>query len=123
MTSTSRTVLVVEDESVIRMYAVALLEDAGFDVLAAKDSEAALAVLADHPDVDVLLTDVRMPGRMDGLALIGKVKRDRPEIRAIVVSGNVSAAEALRAGAVKFVPKPYLAHSIVGAVRATMPPD
>jgi two-component system, response regulator PdtaR len=67
-----------------------------------------------------VLTDVEMPGRMDGLGLVGQVRRDRPSIRSIVVSGSASAKDAIIAGAAAFVPKPYLANAIVGAVFETL---
>ena len=65
-----QTILFVEDEAIIRMDSIGMLEAAGFRVLEAEDSAEALAILADHDEIDVLVTDVRMPGPMDGLALV-----------------------------------------------------
>lgn len=113
------TVLVVEDEFLIRMSAVDTLQDAGYRVLEAQDSAEALDVLAQHDEVSILLTDVQMPGRMDGLALVTWVQLNNPAIRAIVVSGNATAAEAGQAGASSFISKPYLASTIVKAVHDT----
>jgi CheY-like chemotaxis protein len=118
--ATQRTILVVEDEFFIRMSAVATLEDAGFVVLEAKNSLEALDILSLHLEISVLMTDVRMPGLMDGLALVAQVKIDHPAIRSIVVSSNSSAAQARNAGASGFVAKPYLANTIVQAVRDTV---
>jgi DNA-binding NtrC family response regulator len=118
--STQRTILVVEDEFFIRMSAVATLQDAGFCVLEARNSLEALDTLSRHSETDVLMTDVRMPGLMDGLALVAQVQIDHPAIRSIVVSGNASAEQARNAGASGFVAKPYLAKTIVQAVRDTM---
>ena len=118
--STQRTILVVEDEFLIRMSAVATLEDAGFLVHEAQNSGEALEVLSRHSEINVLMTDVRMPGLMDGLALIAQVRIDHPAIRSIVVSGNVSAEQARKAGAFGFVAKPYLAKTIVQAVHDTL---
>jgi DNA-binding NtrC family response regulator len=115
-----QTILVVEDEVFIRMSAVASLEDAGFAVHDAKDSAEALRVLAQHDDISVMLTDVRMPGMMDGLELVAAVQRDYPAIRAIVASGNSTAAQASKAGAVGFIPKPYMAQTMVQAVLDTL---
>ena len=115
-----RTILVVEDEPFIRMSAVATLEDAGFWVLEAPNSAEALEVLSRHPEVSIMITDVRMPGLMDGLALVARVVLDRPEIRSIVVSGNATAAEASHAGALGFIPKPYLGQTMVQAVHDTV---
>jgi DNA-binding NtrC family response regulator len=115
-----QTILVVEDEVFIRMSAVASLEDAGFAVHDAKDSAEALRVLAQHDDISLMLTDVRMPGMMDGLELVAAVQRDYPAIRAIVASGNSTAAQASKAGAVGFIPKPYMAQTMVQAVQDTL---
>jgi CheY-like chemotaxis protein len=110
------TILVVEDEFFIRMSAVAALEDEGFVVLAAKNGAEALEVLLRHSETNILMTDVRMPGPMDGLALIAQVQIDHPAIRSIVVSGNATAEQARNAGASGFVAKPYLATTMVQAV-------
>ena len=111
-----RTVLVVEDELFIRMSAVGALQDEGFLVLEAKNSDEALNVLSRHSETSILMTDVRMPGPMDGLALVAQVHVEHPEICSIVVSGNSSAEEARNAGAFGFVAKPYLTRTMVQAV-------
>lgn len=118
-----RTILVVEDEVLIRMSAVATLEDAGYFVLEAQNSADALEILTRHPEVSIMVTDVRMPGLMDGLALVAQVNIDRPDIRSIVVSGHTSAMQASDAGAMGFLPKPYLAQTIVQAVHDTVTRD
>jgi CheY-like chemotaxis protein len=111
-----QTILVVEDELFIRMSAVGILQDEGFLVLEAMNSAEALDVLLRHAETNILMTDVRMPGRMDGLALVAQVQIDHPSIRSIVVSGNASAEQARNAGASGFVAKPYLAKTMVQAV-------
>jgi DNA-binding NtrC family response regulator len=88
--------------------------------LQAKDSAEALKILSRHPEISILMTDVRMPGTMDGLALIAQVCIDYPIIRAIVVSANASAEQASDAGALGFVAKPYLAQTMVQAVHDTV---
>ncbi len=118
--ASNTSILVVEDEPIIRMFAVVTLEDAGFCVLDAQDSDEALDVLSRHPEIGVMVTDVRMPGPMDGLALVARVQRDHPAIRSIVVSGNATAEQAGNAGALCFVAKPYLPQAIVQAVQKTM---
>ena len=111
-----QTILVVEDELFIRMSAVGILQDEGFLVLEAMNSAEALDVLLRHAETNILMTDVRMPGLMDGLALVAQVQIDHPSIRSIVVSGNASAEQARNAGASGFVAKPYLAKTMVQAV-------
>ena len=110
------TVLVVEDELFIRMSAVGALEDEGFLVLEAKNSADALNVLSRHSETNILMTDVRMPGSMDGLALVARVQIDHPKICSIVVSSNASAEQARNAGAFGFVAKPYLLKTMIQAV-------
>ncbi|MDQ2860114.1 MAG: response regulator, partial [Pseudomonadota bacterium] len=67
------TVLVVEDEGLVRLDAVEILRDAGYAVVEAANAEQALAVVAGGGAVDVLFTDINMPGRMDGLELARRV--------------------------------------------------
>jgi len=114
------TILVVEDEVLIRMSTVATLEDAGFWVLEAQNGAEALEVLSRHSEVSIMMTDVRMPGLLDGLALVARVRIDHPAIRSIVVSGHTTAMEASDAGAMGFLPKPYMAHTMVQAVHDTV---
>ncbi|HWY62331.1 MAG TPA: response regulator [Rhizomicrobium sp.] len=116
-----QTVLVVEDEALIRMSTVALLEDAGLCVLEAANSAEALHILGQHGEISVLVTDVRMPGVMDGLALVSRVQRDHPIIRSVVVSANTNASEAYRAGAARFIAKPYLVQNVIQAVLSLVP--
>jgi DNA-binding NtrC family response regulator len=115
-----RTILVVEDEALIRMSTVAILEDAGFWVLEAQNGAEALDLLSRHSEISIMMTDVRMPGVPDGLALVAQVHIDHPDIRSIVVSGDATAIQASNAGAIGFLPKPYMAHTMVQAVHDTM---
>ena len=61
-----RAVLVVEDEGIIRMFAAGALQDAGYQVLEAQDAAEPLEILARNPEISLLVTDVRMPGELDG---------------------------------------------------------
>jgi DNA-binding NtrC family response regulator len=111
-----QTVLIVEDEILIRMSSAATLEDAGFRTLEAGNTAEALQMLLANSDISLLMTDVRLPGEMDGLDLVELVRRNHPGIRSMVVSGTTSAADASNAGALGFLPKPYMAHSLVLAM-------
>jgi CheY-like chemotaxis protein len=109
------TVLVVDDEALVRMMVVEALEDAGYRVLEAGDSQEALEMLREHGDrVQVLMTDVHMPGEKNGIALVQEVEREYPNIRSIVVSGKALRDEV--PSATIFVPKPYCYKVIVEAV-------
>lgn len=111
------TVLLVEDEGIIRMASAAILEDAGYGVLEAVDAEEALAILNDHPEVDVVVTDVQMPGKLNGLKLVEVIAHDYPRVQTLVTSGLASLKEARESGAAKFLTKPYTAAGIQSAVR------
>ena len=112
-----QTILFVEDEAFLRMHSVEMLEAAGFRVLEAQNGSEALEILANRGDVSVLVTDVRMPGPMDGLDLVAQVRRDNPALPSIVVSGTTSADDAYGAGARDFIPKPYFDDIMLGAIR------
>jgi CheY-like chemotaxis protein len=115
------TVLVVEDELLIRICSVATLENAGYRVLEADNSAEALAILARPNVVAIFMTDVRMPGEMNGLGLVARVRVDRPDIRSVVVSANVTSEEACNAGAVGMIMKLFTAETLglLSAIRST----
>jgi CheY-like chemotaxis protein len=109
------TILVVEDEVLVRIALAETLRDEGFSVLEAANADEALAVLASSTPLDVVLTDVNMPGSLDGVALGRHVRATRPGLKVIVVSGRVLpevAAEAADA----FLGKPYEPASIVRTI-------
>ena len=99
--------LVAEDELILRMYAADLLVDAGFDVLEAGTAMDALAQLTDHPEVSLLLTDIQMPGPIDGFMLAHECARRWPHIAVIVCSGRVRPAAGTLPAGTRFVAKPY----------------
>jgi two-component system, response regulator PdtaR len=114
--TSSSTILLTEDEPVIRLGTSAMLEDAGYRVLEAGDASEALVLLSQHPEISLVLTDVQMPGAIDGLALVCIIQADYPKIRSIVTSGRSGSPEARQCGAAKFLPKPYTARTIQAAV-------
>jgi signal transduction histidine kinase/CheY-like chemotaxis protein len=82
------TVLVVEDEAAVREIAVAILRDHGYDVLEAADAEEALRVFGDRSArVDLLLTDVVLPGRLRGRELADRIVAVRPQVKVLFMSG------------------------------------
>jgi CheY-like chemotaxis protein len=115
----SETILVVEDEVLVRIALAETLRDEGFSVLEAANADEALAVLASSTPLDVVLTDVNMPGSLDGVALGRYVRTIRPGLKVIVVSGRVPpevAAEVADA----FLAKPYEPASIVRTIDALL---
>ncbi|MGO8954587.1 MAG: response regulator [Rhodomicrobium sp.] len=100
------TILVVEDETLILMMIADHLRDAGLTVIEAKHAGEALAILSKSAAIDFVITDVRMPGGLDGLALAKCVKQQKTTIPVIVVSGDLSHAPSQEI-ANAFFSKPY----------------
>jgi two-component sensor histidine kinase/CheY-like chemotaxis protein len=99
-------VLVVEDEMMLRMRAVDIVEDAGFTPIEAVNADEALAILESRSDIELLFTDIQMPGSMDGLKLAHAVHRRWPSIKIILVSGKLTLAEAEKPTDSRFFGKP-----------------
>jgi DNA-binding NtrC family response regulator len=114
----SGTVLVVEDEPFIRLDVASHLEECGFTVLQARDAVEAICVLAVNPQVDVLFTDVRMPGEMDGLYLAKWTMEHHPRVAVLIASGDLSRETAMRElCAARAFTKPYKLEAVSDAVR------
>lgn len=102
-----RTVVVVEDEPLVRLSATSLFEDAGINVVEFADGDAAIDYVRDHKaDVAAIFTDVYLPGDTDGLELAGIVAEVCPEIAVLVTSGRGGRPRTLN-DKVRFVPKPW----------------
>jgi CheY-like chemotaxis protein len=102
-----RTVLVVEDEDLVRMLGVEIFNGAGFQVFEAANAEEALELLAAISAVHLLFTDINMPGTIDGLALAHRVVEEWPHIGIIIVSGQgIPHPDTLPRGS-RFHIKPY----------------
>jgi CheY-like chemotaxis protein len=111
MTTANPAILVVEDEPLLRLMAVDIVQDAGFEALAATTADEALAILeARADDVRLVFTDIQMPGSMDGLGLAHAVRDRWPPVELIVTSGrcHIGANELPARG--RFIPKPYDFH-------------
>jgi CheY-like chemotaxis protein len=83
------TILVVEDEAHIRLMIAEALRAEGFGVVEASSGDEALTVLESGTRVNLVFTDVRMPGKLDGLALVGHLRVTRPDLKLAVGSGHV----------------------------------
>lgn len=108
--------LVVEDELLIRMLVADVLRDAGYDVIEAISGDEALEILKAGVVVDLVLTDVRMPGSTDGLALLAFVRQNLAKLPVILTSGHLAPEIALAEGAVKFLAKPYRVQDALAVV-------
>ncbi len=115
-------VLLVEDEALVRMVVADVLrEEGGFKVVEAANADEALTVLDATEDVRALVTDVEMPGSLDGFTLARVVKQAWPQIGIVVTSGRMAPGpKDLPSGAL-FMPKPYRPADLLAAVRTVLP--
>ena len=110
-------VLVVEDEPLIRMDVVDQLEADGFEVFEAANADEAIALLASHSSIQVMFTDIDMPGSMDGLKLSAAVRDRWPPVKIIVTSGHrLVEITDLPDGSV-FFSKPYRHDAVISSMR------
>lgn len=111
------TILVVEDETLVRALSVDELKDAGFDVVEAGSAAEALCVLTDGAAIAVLFTDVNMPGALDGLDLARLVHERWPDVRVIVTSGGGKVGLADLPDKGRFIAKPFSLVAMSALVR------
>jgi len=107
MTTRGR-VLVVDDESGIRFSLKGILEDEGFTVVEAESGEAGLELLDSGEAVDLVFLDIWLPGQ-DGLAVLARIRQERPDLPVVMISGHgtiETAVTALKNGAFDFIEKP-----------------
>lgn len=103
----SPVVLVVEDEPLQRMMAMDLVEDAGFEAIAAADAEEAVRILEARSDIRIVFTDIDMPGSIDGMMLAAAIRDRWPPIEIIITSGHIREEEVVLPVRGVFFPKPY----------------
>ena len=111
-------VLVVEDEMLLRMRAVDMVEDAGFTSVEAVDADEAVAILESRSDIALLLTDIQMPGTMDGLGLAHSVRERWPPIKIILVSGQLNLANIDIPADSRFFGKPLEAKDLIAEMQS-----
>ena len=116
--ATSRpVVLIVEDDTLLRMHAAEMIEEAGFSVLEASNADEAIKLLETRLDIAVMFTDIDMPGSMNGLKLAHAVANRWPPVRIVATSGHFQMRDGdLPAGGL-FIAKPYLSHQILSTLR------
>ncbi len=116
-------VLTVEDNAALRKTTVAAMIDLGYVPIEAADGGEALAVIARHPRIDMLMTDIVLPGGKDGFELAEEVRRLRPGLRVLFTSGY-AAAERLdmlsKFKGSRFLQKPYRAAQLSKELAATL---
>jgi two-component sensor histidine kinase/DNA-binding response OmpR family regulator len=110
-------VLVVEDELMLRMRAVDIVQDAGFEPIEAISADEAIKILESRTDISVLFTDIQMPGSMDGLKLAHVTHARWPHIKIILVSGQIAVTDADKPNDSKFFPKPLEIEQMIVELR------
>ena len=109
-------VLVVEDDPIVAMVAVDTIQDAGFETIEAPDADTAIAILEARKDIRIVLTDIHMPGSMDGLRLARAIRDRWPPIELILTSGLINVLDRDLPERAIFLPKPYLPHALTDAL-------
>ena len=115
MSSCQPTVLVVEDDALIRMLLSDALTDAGYCVLEAENALKAIAVLSRHT-IDALVTDIDMPGGLNGLDLARMVRSHQSNVAVLVVSGGHSLGSGQFLDGARFLSKPYSLDDIISVL-------
>jgi two-component system, response regulator PdtaR len=116
-------VLVVEDSAMIRISAIELVKSAGYEALEAADADEAIRALESRDDIDLVFTDVQMPGTMDGIRLSHYIRDRWPPVKLIVASGNAIVEESNLPHGSRFFSKPYDDGSIVDAMARLLASD
>ena len=119
----TQTLLVVDDEVALLKLATIQLENLGYRVLVASDARQALQVLAAEPGIDLLFTDIVMPGGMNGSELAEQATRSHPGLRVLLASGFAEKAIARNGRArfaAKLLNKPYTVAELAKRVRAVL---
>lgn len=110
-------ILVVEDEPLIRLGMTSLVEEWGFDALEAGNADEAIRIIEREGDVRIVITDVDMPGSMDGIKLAHFVRQHWPPIQLIVISGKIGTAEVVLPEGARFFTKPCREEVLLSTIR------
>jgi CheY-like chemotaxis protein len=113
--------LVVEDELLVRILQVDILREAGFRVAEAENADEAFDMLRSRSEIVAVLTDVNMPGSLNGFEFAQLVKQGWPEVGVLVISGKTQPGPRDLPVGVEFVLKPVRPAALVERIRALVP--
>ena len=116
MKNEKQTVLIVDDEPLIRMYVRGVLEDAGYQAKEASNAHDALRLI-DEDGITLVLTDIDMPGAMDGLGLAREVRTRWPNIAVVVTSGRHLPRPSEMPDDTRFLSKPFSEERLIDVVK------
>jgi CheY-like chemotaxis protein len=111
-------ILTVEDEVLVSEFLGDLLRDEGYCVIATQNADEAIAVLEARSDIRVVITDINMPGSMDGLKLAAAVRHRWPPIKIIVATGRAPPPQDELPSECVFLSKPYVPRTLLEKVHA-----
>ena len=111
-------VLVVEDELLIRLSAVYMLKEAGFDVVEAGSTDEAITLLETNMRIRIVFTDIDLPGSMDGLRLAAAISDRWPPIELVLTSGHIHVGHEDLPDRGLVLAKPYSAQQLTEAMRS-----
>lgn len=117
--STGQTILVVDDEPTIRMLVMEVLDDRGYAVIEAKDGPTGLAALQSNARIDLLITDVGLPGGMNGRQLADAARATRPGLKILFITGyaeNAILSSGQLAPGMQVLTKPFDVEALAGRV-------
>lgn len=114
----SRVVLVVDDEELTRFSIAERLSEAGLEVLEAQDADAALQIFAERDDITDLITDVKMPGSMDGFALARIVSDRWGHVSLMVISGHTNPSDPRLPPSAGFMHKPFSSEALLRVLQS-----
>lgn len=114
--SVPHAILIVEDDPLLQLLTVDIVEASGFIAVQAANADEAVAILEARSDIALLLTDINMPGSMDGLKLAHAVRDRWPPIKIIIVSSRIPESELPTDS--RFFRKPYLGDTLIAEMRS-----
>lgn len=123
MTGGEETIIVAEDDHDVRTTAVAILRELGYRVHEASDGEGALRLMRSLPKVDVLFTDVIMPGAVRGVELARQAQEIAPDIIVLFTSGyteNALGKEGMLDSSIHLLNKPYRHEQLASMIRSLL---
>jgi CheY-like chemotaxis protein len=109
-------ILIVEDEVLTRMALAEDLRDAGYSVVQASNADEAMAYLNTGSQIDLVFSDVRMPGSMDGLELARRLGVERPALPVVLASAGTG-------GIATFIAKPYRMEQVLSTISKILQPE
>jgi CheY-like chemotaxis protein len=117
------TILVVEDDEMVRQLSIDALEDAGYTVIHAEDARRGIALLNAHPEIEMLFTDVVLTGGMNGRELAEEALKLRPDLKILFTTGytqNAIVHHGRLDEGINFIGKPFSAAALMAKVQATL---